>query len=328
MNIQTNRQSNMELLRIVSMLLILIIHADFYSIPYSIPKWTIVEGADAGVNCFILISGYFGIRPKIKSFLTFIFQILFFVILGDLIRIAIGEGLSCSGFLSSLNILNFNWFINSYIALYVFSPVLNSFAENATKKEFQWFLILWGSVEFLMGYTIDYLKFERGYSFQAFIFLYMIARYIKIYGGSWCNFNKYTNLSLYFVFTFLTAIIMYGLETIGKGIGAQYYLRAYNSPFMIIASICLLLYFSKITIHSTFINWMGKSAYAAFLLHCIIYDDYRLFHHELFLKHHWSVACLYSIIVIVIVFTTALLIDQIRIFLWGRLLSLLEKNKI
>lgn len=63
-----SRLSNMELLRIISMILILVIHADFYSVPYSVPRWFVVEGADAGVNCFILISGYFGIHQKWKSF--------------------------------------------------------------------------------------------------------------------------------------------------------------------------------------------------------------------------------------------------------------------
>lgn len=92
MNVRNiSRQSNMELLRVISMLFVMMIHADFYSIPYSIPRWFVVEGADAGVNCFVLISGYFGIHPKTKSFLSLLFQILFFIAVGNLI-VHIGGG--------------------------------------------------------------------------------------------------------------------------------------------------------------------------------------------------------------------------------------------
>lgn len=83
-----SRQSNMELLRVISMIFIMVIHAQFYCIPYSIPRWLIVIGADAGVNCFVLISGYFGIHPS----LLFILAMFTLAILMDQIRLVIWEG--------------------------------------------------------------------------------------------------------------------------------------------------------------------------------------------------------------------------------------------
>ena len=73
------RQSNMELLRVVSMLMVLAVHIDGASL--GLPRlggnlgamtardaWQLVTEALAivGVNCFTLISGYFGIRLRLR----------------------------------------------------------------------------------------------------------------------------------------------------------------------------------------------------------------------------------------------------------------------
>lgn len=84
------RDSNMELLRIVAMFLVLVVHADYYSLgaPTSAELQTEpltsvtriffqILGVGAS-NLFILISGYYGIHPSLKGFYKFIFQILFF----------------------------------------------------------------------------------------------------------------------------------------------------------------------------------------------------------------------------------------------------------
>ena len=85
------RSSNIELLRILSMFLVLMIHY----IPYrTLPTHDTLAHDTLGtlfdlelrsisfvcVNCFILISGYFGIRWKLKSFSNLLFQILFWAI--------------------------------------------------------------------------------------------------------------------------------------------------------------------------------------------------------------------------------------------------------
>ena len=84
------RQTNIELLRILAMFMVLVVHADFVALGE--PSWTsivgnpVVEGgrslieiaAKVCVNVFILISGWFGIKPSIRGFLGFTFQCLYF----------------------------------------------------------------------------------------------------------------------------------------------------------------------------------------------------------------------------------------------------------
>ena len=87
------RFSNIELLRITAMVLVMVLHADFLSL--GSPSAAEVVSAPVQsffrifteslsivcVNVFILISGWFGIRPRLRRFSEFLFQVWFFGVL-------------------------------------------------------------------------------------------------------------------------------------------------------------------------------------------------------------------------------------------------------
>lgn len=90
------------------------------------------------VPCYIVISGYFGIRWKWKSLFNYLFQICFW---GDLVYIvtlllrmhtfeplSLLKNMTC--FLHSGN-----WFFTAYLGLYIFAPILNAFIDNSSKKQ-------------------------------------------------------------------------------------------------------------------------------------------------------------------------------------------------
>jgi len=84
-----SRLSNIELLRMLAMLMILIIHANMQSLirPTSIDlenspiqvitRYLIESFGIVGVDIFVLISGWFLIKTRPKSFIAFVFQIVF-----------------------------------------------------------------------------------------------------------------------------------------------------------------------------------------------------------------------------------------------------------
>ena len=86
------RQANIELLRLISIILIVVLHADIFSLsapdnnrlmmaPFvSISQLAIESFAICSVNVFIFISGWFGTKPTAKSFCNLCFQILYFTI--------------------------------------------------------------------------------------------------------------------------------------------------------------------------------------------------------------------------------------------------------
>lgn len=204
------RQSNIELLRIIAMFLILTVHADYWALGAptalecissplaSIIRITIECIAILSVNIFVLISGWFTIKPSIKGFCSFMFQCIFFFfgIYAVMICIGLAE-FSVDGVKICLLLTSKNWFIKSYIGLYILSPILNCFCEKATEKQFVIFLTGFYIFQTLYG-LLDAVTFiNGGYSTFSFIGLYILAQYIKRYrldsykwrGGIYTLFN-------------------------------------------------------------------------------------------------------------------------------------------
>ena len=82
------RQSNIELCRIISILFIIFLHSDFsvFGYPSNLNdvKWPLILGESfsiIGVNVFLIISGYFSISIKKKSLFNLFYICLFYFIL-------------------------------------------------------------------------------------------------------------------------------------------------------------------------------------------------------------------------------------------------------
>ena len=145
------RDSNIELLRIVCMIMILNLHAFF--IPASL-TWNTLSLANVitifseslsicAVNTFILISGYYSIKWKWRGFFSLIFQVYFFIFLiyGLLLVCDVVE-FNWGDFFQKSNCIRYSyWFVTSYVVLYVLSPLLNTFVDNSTRKQLGCFLI-------------------------------------------------------------------------------------------------------------------------------------------------------------------------------------------
>ena len=68
------------------------------------------------------------------------------------------------------------------MGLYLFAPVINSFIENASKKQVQIFLISFYLFQTVYAWISPNgaAFFQTGYSSISFIGLYMLARYIRL----------------------------------------------------------------------------------------------------------------------------------------------------
>ena len=137
------RDSNMELLRIIAILLVMVLHADFASL--SVPSLEqchdslltsffrfFIEGLSVvAVNVFVLLSGWYGIKPSFKKMIEFMFQTLFLICFIYLFFFCIGKGIYHSiGEWIKIVFFNQYWFVQCYIILYIFAPILNAFVEK------------------------------------------------------------------------------------------------------------------------------------------------------------------------------------------------------
>lgn len=321
------RQSNFELLRLVSMLMVMVCHANGY-----VNETDLVGAAGAtklavnqlclvNVNIFVLISGWFGIKPSIKGFGKLLFQILFLSLLCFCVFKVVGLPASFKhDLLPYLLFGSGYWFVVSYLILYVLSPVLNAFVDKATKKEFALFLVLFFITEFIYGYALNVGHFEFGFSALFFIGLYLLARYVRVYSGKFFQFNRQVDLIIYLFASCISMLLLwYGYKLFGMG----FHLNHYDSPLAIIAAIYLILFFSKFHFQSRIINWMASSAFAIYLIHenSLVSPYYHIMFDVLRDRVPLEMWYLLLFIIVLVLGLAFIITDKLRILIWNMLIK-------
>lgn len=274
----TLRQSNIELLRILAIFSILVYHGGFSSTGFPSMEELVLQPVGTFfrylsesitiicVDVFILISGWFGIKQKSKNFFRFCFQCLFFFTLVYAVLVFLNfEELNGKGILGLFALTKVNWFIKAYIGLYILAPVLNSFTNNASKRQIELFLITFYSFQCIYSWLTNAATFiEYGFSTFSFIGLYVLGSYIKNYP------NKFTQKSKLFDFSVIALIVLGETMTAILLTGHPLATRVVYSnisPLVILNSVYLLLLFSKFKMQNKSINFIAASSFAAFLLH-------------------------------------------------------------
>lgn len=336
------RDSNIELLRIICMIMILAIHANYFSTgPLTIaeansePITSILRSffhalCVCAVNTFVMISGHFGIRFRTKGITSFLFQCLFFSIgiysvmlilnLADFTKIDIASSIML--FKQADNY----WFVWSYIILYILSPVINTFCEETTKNEFKRTLILFFILQCIIDFTPSNNFFQQGFSPLSFIGLYMIAYYFKRFG---INIKKYTSLFIFCSCVIINTLFEYSLKRFGIGNGVINSISSgYTNPITIIQSLSLLTFFSQLRIQSKVINWIATSCFAVYLFHmhfCIV-NYYTGFAKDIYHEYNGVKYLLPISTLILIFFIIPILIDKIRIFCFNHIWKTIERS--
>lgn len=128
------RQSNIELCRLASILLVMLVHTTFATFGWDVQSLGIqllAAFSIIGVNVFVLITGYFSATLKKTSLINLAFICFFWMIVKVLCRYGFGEpvGLTKLFFFTSSN-----WFIPCYIGLLFLTPILNTFCNTVNKK--------------------------------------------------------------------------------------------------------------------------------------------------------------------------------------------------
>ena len=296
------RQSNFELLRIITMLLVVATHVNFYSLGWptsddmatepstTIAKLFFESLTICCVNVFVLISGWFGIRPSWGKFRRFIFQCFFFsfgILIAAILfnKVTIGPSL-LKEIAISLTLKDY-WFIPSYILLYLLSPVLNAFVDSGTKKTLGSIVLCFFIFEFIYGWVYSLNGFNSGYTTISFIGLYLLGRYLRKYPCSLTQLKPSVDFFIYFLVGVINTIACIVMLKHGHTINRFFY---YTCPFVVIQSIFLLLSFSKIKFTSKTVNYIASSAIAVFLFHWnhLVRPQFTAIANQLFSNYDWG----------------------------------------
>lgn len=326
-----NRDSNMELLRIVSMLFVLVIHANGFAAPFPEGETILASPGNAFiryfiealtavcVNSFILLSGWFGIKFSIKRLLCFCFQVYFFSIL---MMLVFDPDISKKDWFIIITLDHF-WFVKAYIILFILSPALNYFAEKADRRLYLTVLIIYYLYQTIISYINNSPWYDDGYSPLPFIGLYLLAQYVHKYSGNWdkkIDILAYLSLSLIITLVSLILLSLYG--TGGR-------MFNYTNPLLVASSVFFVLFFSKLKLQSKWINWIAISSVAAYLIH--LSPDFAPIYSSTLQNWYKTLPVfdfiLYSFGFILLIFFTGVLIDKIRILLWDRVAQIIPDKK-
>ena len=342
------RQSNMELLRLVAMMMILVMHMDYGA--FGLPTAEGVKNAPmttfgrifvehlclVAVNVYVLISGWFGIRPKMKSFARLMVQVATYSIVITGAFLLLGRTSFKIGYVTDMLIVGKQyWFVVSYILLYLISPILNAFVEHSSKRELQLMLLVFFGFQFVYSWIFGLEEFAGGYSALSFMGLYLLARYVKLYWNENDNENENCHpdgkpslslsfslkkpslsFSLYLFIAAITALFVflaYRWKGDSFGDACAGIFAHYNSPFIVVSSLLVLLMFSKLQFQSKLINYLSSSAFAVYLIHAhpLLWDDYLNLFPPIYAKYPNLLGVLLMMLVAVIIFFLCIAIDKI-----------------
>lgn len=324
------------------MLMVLSLHADFLSIGTPLKMDFLNDGPNAwartvfesfsivSVNIFVLISGWFGIRTTIKGVAKYLFQCLYFTMGIWFIFILIGSADVFPSFLYNFFFCYYEyWFVRSYLLLYLLAPMLNQFIKTSSKRVAGFVISSFLLFQIIYGFTCWDPTLNRGYSTISFIWLYLLARFIKQY--NLLEKAKILNWSIIMICCIILNSVLFYIVTVYEINLLSVY--AYNNPVIILQSVSILVIFSKIQFGvNSLINWISISCFAVYLGHInpYILPWFKSVVLSIYLSFDKLACVLALMLYIVIVFIISILLDQPRIWLWNLISksSIWEKYKL
>ena len=288
---RTNRQSNIELLRILSILFIISFHYVYKSgfISETLNYNTFIVKSfyflgELGVNLFMLITGYFMINGKfrLKKLILILGEVLFYYLIMTFIGIKIGELAMPNNFSSVFllffpTILSKYWFVTVYIIIYILSPYLNILAKNMSQIDYKRFLItclvMWCIIPTFFGVFFNSSESILYYSRLIWlIIIYFVGAFIKLHGFNILKSNKkqiICAISSYLAML-LSILVIYKFRfKLGNlGLYELAYFWTPNNMLMFLLSISLFGIFLNIKMKSNkIINIVASTTLGIYLLH-------------------------------------------------------------
>lgn len=330
------RDSNLELLRIVAMLLIVAHHyvvnsgllaADglIYNDPLSWRSlFLLVFGAwgKTSINCYVMITGYYMCTSKItaKKFMKLFLEVMFYKIVIYSIFWHIGyEAFTLAGVLKVMIPIRTvsNDFLNAFLLFYLLIPFLSILVRNLNEKRHM-YLILW------CGFTYVFLGTVPGFSVKMnyvswFCVLFVIASFFRLYPKEiYQNRRVWARLTMVFVLLCVASVIACAWLSAKTGRTIAFRFVSDSNTFLAVATgVCLFMLFKNLNIrYSKFINTAAASAFGVVLIHANS-DVMRrwLWVDTIDAAGHYNAPLmpLYAVSCVAAIYIVCALIDQLRI---------------
>lgn len=293
---KTERESGFELLRIISIILIVSMHAMAPAFKTSniVNRELIIainSISNIGVSLFILISGYYGIRFRLEKLIKFIGLVWFYNIINFCNDFFLLEKpIDVKEYISYLfPILSCKyWFITCYLILFCFSKWINMMCEKLSNKELKRIIVI-ATLFFVIAPTMlifHEITNDLGKGIINMSLIYIIGQYIRLHGFPHIIKDKY----IYII------ICSYVISFIANSALSEYcntivlrFARD-NNLFILLLAISVFYVFSIIKWKNKIINHMATFVFPLYLIHLSVLsltnsylsyniNDYSLWQH-------------------------------------------------
>lgn len=346
---KNKRNTSIELLRILSMLMIIVHHFAQYNLGafsdtmITLPRmWNyfLFMWGKVGVDIFLIISGYYMITDKspvvsIKKVLKYMGQIVFY-----------SAGFYVAWGLLHLNEMSINemikfcfpitnsmwWFATVYFIILIIHPYLNKLLTGINKADYQKILIfglvIWSIIPIFIDSNFQSSKLMWG------IYLYCLAGYIRLYGlrNNW-------NMVRWIVIAVITIIITYVFACLMSywGISDSKYIEyitlLYTQEYLAVLLISLSLFMVFINVNMAYnkiVNVIASATFGVYLFHEHGYVKYILWN-NIFISEEYRNDyrfVLFSLVVGTCVFLLGVIIDLIRQIIFEKpFMLIISKNE-
>ncbi len=278
------RNSNLEILRIISMLMIIVSHysvhnkIDFSAMPFSFNKYLlqICLLGNIGVILFIMITGYFSVESKkgikISKIFKIYLQVVFYAVTIFSIFVLLGKvDFSLKQMIKNLFPITYKryWFITAYVVLYLLTPFLNEYINSINRKKLLNFILALFTLIAILSFftTSNYFLSE----ITQFILFYSMGAYLKKYPSNIFTKKKVrVILIITTIILLLASVLLINIAAfkISELVRRGNYFFSRISPLVILLSLGLFTTFiNKKEYSSKFLNTVSATTFGIYLIH-------------------------------------------------------------
>lgn len=323
------RDSNLELYRIIIMILIVahhyVVNSGLIEVMRQNPTsfkslYLYVFGmwGKTGINCFILITGYFMCQSRItlRKFTKLILWIYFYRIIIFFIFCASGYiDFSIIEFIKKLSPIHdiTDGFTSCFLVFFLNIPFLNILIRNMSKQQHMLLLILSLFIHTLWA-QVPFYEVRMNYVIW-FDILYLISSYIRLYHDlDHISFKNWGWLSLCSIIISILSVLFIIIS--GISFPPYFFVSDSNAILAVIVSVCAFMFFKNMPLkYNKWINTIGASTFGVLLIHANS-DTMRQWLWKDTLNnvgHYTDNIFIHSIVSVLSIFAICTIIDLIRI---------------
>lgn len=274
---KAQRNSSVELLRIVAMLFIVLSHLCVHSgfelsaLPFSFNKLLLGWGTlgNLGVNIFVIISGYFLCvkTVNVKGISKLLTQVWFYSwVLFAVAVLVFKVDVSLKSAVTALfpTIFNEYWFFTAYIVLFLLSPFINTLIQSLNRQNFLRLLlctvVLWVVIPTFTNQPM------YGTEIPQFVTLYLIGAYFRKHPENLFS-KKRNRVLLLAICTALLLLSVVALNLLATRYPATHF---YSRTSVLVVGVAVGLF--ALSVYHTpfsnrFINAVSSCTFGVYLIH-------------------------------------------------------------